>query len=38
LAELKGIANTNQCMLVNAIVLKEAKGSFEIENIITKED
>jgi len=40
LAELKGIANTipNQLMLVNAIVLQEAKGSSEIENIITTQD
>ena len=40
LAELKGIANTipNQSMLVNAIVLQEAKGSSEIENIITTQD
>lgn len=40
LAELKGIANTipNQAMLVNAIVLQEAKGSSEIENIITTQD
>lgn len=40
LAELKGIANTipNQAMLVNAIVLQEAKGSSEIENIITSQD
>ena len=40
LAELKGIANTipNQLMLINAIVLQEAKGSSEIENIITTQD
>ncbi|MEQ6120517.1 Fic family protein [Reichenbachiella sp. MALMAid0571] len=40
LAELKGIANSipNQSMLVNAIVLQEAKGSSEIENIITTQD
>ena len=40
LAELKGIAKTipNQIMLVNAIVLKEAKDSSEIENIITTND
>jgi Fic family protein len=39
-AELKGIANTipNQSMLLNAIVLQEAKGSSEIENIITTQD
>jgi Fic family protein len=40
LAELKGIAKTipNQTMLVNAIVLREAKDSSEIENIITTQD
>ena len=40
LAELKGIANTipNQSMLINAIILQEAKGSSEIENIITTQD
>lgn len=40
LAELKGIAKTipNQTMLINAIVLQEAKDSSEIENIITTED
>lgn len=40
LAELKGIAKTipNQEMLVNAIVLQEAKDSSEIENIITTQD
>lgn len=40
LAELKGIAKTipNQAMLINAIVLKEAKDSSEIENIITTQD
>ena len=40
LAELKGIAKTipNQLMLINAIVLQEAKGSSEIENIITTQD
>jgi len=40
LAELKGIATTipNQTMLINAIVLREAKDSSEIENIITTED
>jgi len=40
LAELKGIAKTipNQAMLVNAIVLQEAKDSSEIENIITTQD
>lgn len=40
LAELKGIARTipNQAMLINAIVLQEAKDSSEIENIITSQD
>lgn len=40
LAELKGIARTipNQSMLINAIVLQEAKESSEIENIITTQD
>ena len=40
LAELKGIAKTlpNQAMLINAIVLQEAKGSSEIENILTTQD
>jgi Fic family protein len=40
LAELKGIAKTipNQVMLLNAVVLKEAKDSSEIENIITTQD
>jgi len=40
LAELKGIAKAipNQSMLINAIVLQEAKGSSEIENIITTQD
>ena len=40
LAELKGIAQTmpNQAMLVNAIVIQEAKDSSEIENIITTQD
>ena len=40
LSELKGIAKTipNQAMLVNAIVLQEAKDSSEIENIITTQD
>ena len=38
--ELKGIAKTipNQAMLVNAIVLQEAKDSSEIENIVTTQD
>lgn len=40
IAELKGIAQTipNQKMLINAVVLKEAKDSSEIENIITSTD
>lgn len=40
LAELKGLAKTlpNQNILINAIVLKEAKASSEIENIITTHD
>jgi Fic family protein len=40
LAELKGIAKTlpNQSMLVNTIVLREAKASTEIENIFTTDD
>ncbi len=40
IAELKGIAQTipNQTMLINAVVLKEAKDSSEIENIITSTD
>jgi Fic family protein len=40
LAELKGIAETipNQSMLINAVVLQEAKDSSEIENIITTQD
>jgi Fic family protein len=40
LAELKGIAKTipNQSMLINAIVIQEAKDSSEIENIITTQD
>ena len=40
LAELEGIAKTipNQAMLINAIVLQEAKDSSEIENIITTQD
>lgn len=40
LAELKGIAMTipNQAMLINAIVLQEAKDSSEVENIITTQD
>lgn len=40
LAELKGIALTipNQSMLINAVILQEAKDSSEIENIITTQD
>lgn len=40
LGELKGVAKTipNQAMLVNAVVLQEAKDSSEIENIITTQD
>ncbi len=40
LGELKGIARTipNQVMLINAVVLQEAKDSSEIENIITTQD
>ena len=40
IAELKGIANIipNQSILINAIVLQEAKDSSEIENIITTQD
>lgn len=40
LPELKGFANTipNQSMLVNAIVLQEAKDSYEIKNIIPTQD
>jgi len=40
LGELKGVAKTipNQEMLVNAVVLQEAKDSSEIENIITTQD
>lgn len=40
LAELKGIAGSipNQAILINALVLQEAKDSSEIENIITTHD
>lgn len=40
IAELKGIAHIipNQSILINAIVLQEAKDSSEIENIITTQD
>ncbi len=40
LGELKGVANTipNQAMLINAVVLQEAKDSSEIENISITQD
>lgn len=40
LAELKGLANTlpNPDILLNAVILKEASASSEIENIITTQD
>ena len=40
LAELKGLGTTipNQAILVNSLVLREAKASSEIENIITTHD
>jgi len=40
LAELKGLGATipNQVILVNSLVLKEAKASSEIENIVTTND
>lgn len=40
ISELKGIANIipNPAILINAIVLQEAKDSSEIENIITTND
>ncbi len=40
LAELKGLANTlpNPQILLNAVILKEAKASSEIENVITTQD
>ncbi|HQO09412.1 MAG TPA: Fic family protein [Clostridiales bacterium] len=40
LAELKGLAKTipNQEILINALVLQEAKDSSEIENIVTTQD
>ena len=40
ISELKGIANIipNQSILINAIILQEAKDSSEIENIITTRD
>ncbi len=38
--ELKGMGRVipNQCMLVNAVVLQEAKASSEIENVVTTND
>jgi Fic family protein len=40
LAELKGIANIihNPAILINALILREAKDSSEIENVLTKHD
>ncbi len=40
LAELKGLANTlpNPQILLNAVILKEARASSEIENVITTQD
>lgn len=40
LAELKGLANIlpNQNILLNAVILKEATASSEIENVITTQD
>ena len=40
LAELKGLANTlpNSKILLNAIILKEARASSEIENVVTTHD
>ncbi|MBN1663092.1 MAG: Fic family protein [Deltaproteobacteria bacterium] len=40
LAELKGLGNTipNQTLLVDSLILQEAKASSEIENIITTSD
>lgn len=40
LAELKGLAKTlpNPKILLNAIILKEARASSEIENVITTQD
>jgi hypothetical protein len=40
LAELKGVANIipNQSILTNAIALREAKDSSEIEDIVTTQD
>jgi len=40
LAELKGLGETipNQSMLINTLILQEAKDSSEIENIVTTDD
>ena len=40
LAELKGLGETipNQAILVNSIILQEAKASSEIENVVTTHD
>jgi Fic family protein len=40
LAELKGVGETipNQALLINSLILQEAKASSEIENIITTDD
>ena len=40
LAELKGVGETipNQALLIDSLVLQEAKASSEIENIITTND
>lgn len=40
LAELKGLGNTipNQSILINSIILQEARASSEIENIVTTSD
>ena len=40
LAELKGLAKTlpNPAILLNAVILKEARASSEIENVITTQD
>ena len=40
LAELKGLVNVipNQNILINTLILNEAKDSSEIENIITTQD
>jgi Fic family protein len=40
LAELKGLAKTlpNPAILINAVVLREAQASSEIENVVTTQD